>query len=121
MAKMRYILFQLGSNWEFVEMPAEYAYQLSALNLRLHKEISKLTAERVPKLPVAIAECEHLELLQEEARAVNGLEYMNRLEQAFAGIQEEHYPLIALLTEIRALQAQMEQWYEEEAEAAGIQ
>lgn len=121
MVRMRYILFQLGGDWEFVEMPAEYAYQLSALNLRLHKEISKLTAEQVPKLPVAIAECEQLELLQEETRACNGLEYMNRLEQAFVGIQEEHYPLVALLTEIRALQAQMEQWYEEETKASGIQ
>jgi hypothetical protein len=31
-------------------------------------------------------------------------------------LKEEAYPLIALLTEIRALLAQLEQWYEEEAE-----
>ncbi|MBN3523385.1 hydrolase/acyltransferase [Paenibacillus apiarius] len=116
MPKMRYVLFQREGTLEFVEMPSDYAYQLSALNLRLCKEIGKLTASGVPKLPAAVAECDHLELLREEDTIINGLDYVNRLERAFASIQEDQYPLIALLTEIRALQAQMEQWYEEEYE-----
>jgi hypothetical protein len=41
---------------------------------------------------------------------------LNNLEQDFAQIKEQSYPLISLLTEIRALQAQLEQWYEEEYE-----
>ncbi|MNO09229.1 hypothetical protein D3C81_2322640 [compost metagenome] len=46
---------------------------------------------------------------------LNGLEYINQLEKAFASIRETSYPLVSLLTEIRALQAQLEQWYEENA------
>jgi len=115
MPKMRYIILQHESNLEFIEMPSDYAYQLSALNLRLNKEVSKLTADRVPVLPLAIAECDTLELLQESSSIESGLDYLNRLEQSFASIQEKSYPLISLLTEIRALQAQLEQWYEEEA------
>ncbi|MNG39073.1 hypothetical protein D3C84_1269940 [compost metagenome] len=49
-------------------------------------------------------------------RIVSGLDYLNELERDFASIQEKSYPLISLLTEIRALQAQLEQWYEEEYE-----
>lgn len=116
MSNMRYIIFQRESELEFVEMPADYAYQLSALNLRLNKEIGKLTAANVPKLPIAIAECEQLELLREQDQLIAGIDYMHRLERAFSGIQETEYPLISLLTEIRALLAQLEQWYEEEAE-----
>lgn len=103
---------------EFVEMPESHAYQLSALNRRLHKEISKLTASNVPELPRVIAECEALEVLDPNCSVVNGLEYMNQLEASFSSIDEQSYPLIALLTEIRALQAQLEQWYEEEYEEA---
>lgn len=116
MPRMRYVIMQQEQELQFVEMPEEYAYQLSALNLRLNKEIDKLTAENVPGLPRAVAECESLELLREEHQLESGLAYINRLEQAFASIKEEHYPLISLLTEIRALQAQLEQWYEEEEE-----
>ncbi|GAK41040.1 hydrolase/acyltransferase [Paenibacillus urinalis] len=115
MSKMRYIILQhAAGQLEFVEMPSDYAYQLSALNLRLHKEISKLTADAVPALPRAIAECDQLDLLEEQYAITGGLDYINQLEQSFASVKEEHYPLIALLTEIRALQAQLEQWYEEE-------
>ncbi|UHA72003.1 hydrolase/acyltransferase [Paenibacillus sp. 481] len=114
MPKMRYIIFQREGELEYVEMPTDYAYQLSALNLRLHKEIGKLTAAHVPLLPIAVAECDNLELLHESHTIINGLEYLNQLERSFANIREQEYPLIALLTEIRALQAQMEQWYEEE-------
>ncbi|SET96048.1 hydrolase/acyltransferase [Paenibacillus sp. NFR01] len=118
MPKMRYVILQQQQALQFVEMPEEYAYQLSALNLRLNKEIDKLTADNVPDLPLAVAECDALELLREGYTLESGIDYINRLERAFAAIQESHYPLIALLTEIRALQAQLEQWYEEEAENA---
>lgn len=114
MPTMRYCILQQGSELIFVEMPADYAYQLSALNLRLGKEVGKLTAEQVPVLPVVVAECEHLELLRESDRIESGLDYINKLESSFAAIPESSYPLISLLTEIRALQAQLEQWYEEE-------
>lgn len=114
MPEMKYVIMQLHHQIQFVEMPATHAYQLSALHHRLHKELDKLTAANVPELPVAIAECERIEFVHPEYNAVHGLEYINELERSFANIQETAYPLISLLTEIRALQAQLEQWYEEE-------
>lgn len=114
MPNMRYVILQLNDKLQYVEMPSDYAYQLSALNLRLNKEFSKLTAPDKPELPLAIAECDNLDLLQESAQLVSGLDYINKLERTFASLDETHYPLISLLTEIRALQAQLEQWYEEE-------
>jgi hypothetical protein len=115
MPDMSYVIFQQEQGQlEFVQMPASHAYQLSALNLRLHKELSKLTADNVPKLPRAVAECTNLELLNESDSVISGLEYINELERNFAAIREAAYPLVSLLTEIRALQAQLEQWYEEE-------
>ncbi|WP_199624335.1 hydrolase/acyltransferase [Paenibacillus alkalitolerans] len=111
---MRYIVLFDGKALDFVEMPASHAYQLTALHHRLHKEIGKLTAENVPALPQAVAECDALELVNKDYTLTGGLEYMNRLEGTFAGIKERSYPLVSLLTEIRALQAQLEQWYEEE-------
>ncbi|CAM3512367.1 MULTISPECIES: hypothetical protein [Paenibacillus] len=116
MPTMRYVILQRQHELDFVEMPSDYAYQLSALNLRLNKEIDKLTAPGKPRLPIAIAECDSLDLLQESMSIRNGLEYINELEQSFASLNESEYPLIALLTEIRALQAQLEQWYEEEGQ-----
>lgn len=113
MEKHRYGVLKLGDRLEFVEMPESHMYQLTALNRRLHKEIVKLTAANKPELPHLIAECESLELIDTSYPLLNGLEYLNQLEQAFSSIQESSYPLISLLTEIRALQAQMEQWYEE--------
>ncbi|GGF95802.1 hydrolase/acyltransferase [Paenibacillus abyssi] len=114
MPTMRYIIMKSDAAISVVEMPASHAYQLSALNLRLHKEIDKLTADNVPRLPYAIAECADLELHSPSITVTGGLDYMNALEKDFSGIQEKSYPLISLLTEIRALQAQLEQWYEEE-------
>jgi len=111
---MRYHILFTGDKLEFVEMPASHAYQLTALHQRLHKEIGKLTAENVPSLPLAVAECDALEIVDPAHSVTSGLEYMNRLEQSFAAVQERSYPLVSLLTEIRALQAQLEQWYEEE-------
>lgn len=114
MPTMRYVILHGPDGLEYVEMPATHAYQLSALFLRLHKEIGKLTADNVPRLPRVSAECADLELLDPSASVVSGLEFMTRLERRFAEIREHSYPLISLLTEIRALLAQLEQWYEEE-------
>jgi hypothetical protein len=120
--KQRYGVLKLGERLEFVEMPESHMYQLTALNRRLHKEIVKLTAANTPELPRLIAECDSLELIDPDYPLLNGLEYINHLEQAFTAIQESSYPLVSLLTEIRALQAQLEQWYEEaEEERLGAQ
>lgn len=116
-SKKKFAILKLHDRIEFVEMPATHLYQLTALNQRLHKEIEKLTAKQVPPLPHVIAECENLEWLNPKYSIIDGLTYLNHLEQTFAAINEKQYPLISLLTEIRALQAQLEQWYEEEMEA----
>jgi hypothetical protein len=116
MAKMRYGMLQLGDALEFVEMPATHMYQLTALNRRLHKEIAKFTTGNIPVLPIMAIECDNLEIMDERYPVTNGLDYINRLERDFASITETAYPLISLLTEIRALQAQLEQWYEDELE-----
>jgi len=110
---MRYHILLNDGRPEFVEMPASHAYQLTALLQRLHKEIGKLTAENVPPLAEAIAECDALEIVHTDYAVTSGLEYLTRLERAFSSIRETRYPLISLLTEIRALLAQLEQWYEE--------
>jgi len=115
MPDMTHVLLQRADgSLLFVEMPASHAYQLSALNLRLHKELSKLTADNVPALPRAVAEVGRLELLEGAAERIGGMAYVNELEASFASVRESAYPLVSLLTEIRALQAQLEQWYEEE-------
>ncbi|WP_028553081.1 hypothetical protein [Paenibacillus sp. UNC451MF] len=118
MSKMKYAILQLDTTIEFVELPASHMYQLTALNLRLHKELEKLTASNVPSLPKVIAECDGLDIVNLEYKLHHGLEYINQLEQAFSSINEQAYPLVSLLTEIRALQAQLEQWYEDEEELA---
>ena len=112
----RYGLLTGKDYLEIVEMPTSHMYQLTALFVRLHKELGKLTADNIPALPVIAAEFDHLELLDPTLTVTTGLSYINRLEQQFASVHETAYPLIALLTEIRALQAQLEQCYEEEAE-----
>ncbi|MBH5319165.1 hydrolase/acyltransferase [Paenibacillus sp. GSMTC-2017] len=113
MATMRYVLLKEQHSIAFVEMPATHAYQLSALNLRLHKELDKLTADNVPTLPYAVAECDNVDLHDTSIAIIGGLDYINSLEKEFSDTKEKSYPLISLLTEIRALQAQLEQWYEE--------
>lgn len=115
--KFKYVWLQNGGALTLVEMPADYAYQLSALNLRLHKELDKLTVVNKPILPTVIAESGPELIVHDVTLDVQGgLDYMVTLERSFAELKEEAYPLIALLTEIRALLAQLEQWYEEEAE-----
>ncbi|WP_058301610.1 hypothetical protein [Gorillibacterium timonense] len=112
---LRYVLLRTGEQLQFVSMPASHLYQLTALLGRLHKETGKLTAEPKPVLPFALAECDNLELVDRTLPVENGLAYINRLESEFAALPERAYPLVSLLTEIRALQAQLEQWYEEES------
>jgi hypothetical protein len=115
--KYKYVWLQHESELTIVEMPSDYAYQLSALNLRLHKEVTKLTVTPTWILPKVIAESGPELIIHHEHLIVqNGLAYMETLEKNFATLDEKTYPLVALLTEIRALLAQLEQWYEEEAE-----
>lgn len=111
---MRYLLLNELDSLRFVAMPESYMYQLVALIKRLHKEVDKLTIADRPSLPVVIAEMSQLELVNQTYRVEEGLEYVSALEQRFAKLKEENYPLISLLTEIRALQAQLEFLQEEE-------
>ena len=111
---MRYCLLQGSNGLQFVAIPKDHMYQLIALIHRLHKEIHKLTTEAKPSLPIVLAECSELEIHSSDCQFVTGLDYINELEQSFANIQESHYPLISLLTEIRAFQAQLEYLAEDE-------
>lgn len=111
---MRYLLLQEGIGLQFVALPESHMYQLVALLKRLHKEIDKLTIADRPELPHIVAECAELELLASEYAVVDGLDYVSHLERRFASLQESEYPLISLLTEIRALQAQLEYLRDEE-------
>ncbi|WP_027416686.1 hypothetical protein [Aneurinibacillus terranovensis] len=113
---MRYCILMMDGRVEFVTMPSGYMYQLVALLRRLHKEIDKLTAASRPALPVVLGECSELELHDENSRMIPGLTYLTHLEQQFANVKEENYPLISLLTEIRALHAQLEYLAEEGVE-----
>ena len=117
---MRYALLAKGAQLSFVEMPSTHMYQLAALLGRLHKEIDKLSAGNKPDLPTLMAECDNLDVTDKSVHLWNGLDYINELEKTFAAIRETEYPLISLLTEIRALQAQLEQWYEEAEEADAV-
>lgn len=111
---MRYILLEQSTKLLFVSLPEPYMYQLVALLKRLHKEIDKLTITDKPTLPTVIAECNGLELLSSEHAVMEGISYVSDLERQFARLQETNYPLISLLTEIRALLAQLEFLQEEE-------
>ena len=111
---MRYCLLNGQKGLEFIAIPADHMYQFIALNRRLHKEIDKLTTPNKPALPDVLAECSKLDLLSTDYTVQKGLEYINHLEKQFAEIKEENYPLISLLTEIRAFQAQLEYLEEEE-------
>jgi hypothetical protein len=113
---MRYALLKDEHHYWFVEMPKTHMYQLLALLRRLHKEVGKLTVEILPKVPHPVAEFSNLELLDAGYRLYSGIEFITELENTFVALKESNYPLISLLTEIRALQAQLEQWYEEQEE-----
>ncbi|QDX92372.1 hydrolase/acyltransferase [Brevibacillus laterosporus] len=111
---MRYLLLQKNNGLFFVQMPSSHMYQLLALLKRLHKEHDKLTVVIRPELPDVLGECSDLELLSQELRIIDGLSYINELEASFSCLNETEYPLLSLLTEIRALQAQLEGLAEEE-------
>lgn len=111
---MRYLLLQETDKLLFVSLPETHMYQLVALLKRLHKEIDKLTISNRPTLPVIIGECTGLELLTPGFTITEGIAYVSGLEQQFSRLQETEYPLISLLTEIRALLAQLEHLQEEE-------
>ncbi|USG66353.1 hydrolase/acyltransferase [Brevibacillus ruminantium] len=111
---MRYLILQEKTGLRFVAMPESYMYQLIALLKRLQKEIDKLTIAERPELPAVVAECGGLELISETVQIEDGLAYVSQLEKRFSALQEDVYPLISLLTEIRALQAQLEFLLEEE-------
>lgn len=110
---MRYLLLQASDQLVFVSLPETHMYQLVALLKRLHKEIDKLTIANRPTLPTIIGECADLELLSSSYCIVEGITYVSELEKQFARLQEAEYPLISLLTEIRALLAQLEHLQEE--------
>lgn len=109
---MRYCILTNGQQTEFIALPGEYTDQFIALIRRLHKEIDKLTVEQPPILPVVLGEVDEIHWI-ENSPAIDGLAYIHQLEKQFANVQEENYPLISLLTEIRALQAQLEHLVEE--------
>lgn len=113
---MRFAWMRRNQECFVVSMPEDHMYQLTALHVRLHKEIDKLTADQKPVLATVIAECADLDILDNTVSVYGGYEYLTELERTFAVVPEKEYPLISLLTEIRALQAQMEQWEEEQAE-----
>ncbi|UFJ40954.1 hydrolase/acyltransferase [Brevibacillus humidisoli] len=115
---MRYLLLADSDRLCFVSLPDSYMYQLVALIKRLYKEIDKLTSEEKPPLPKLIAECGSLDLYADDCPVLPGLTYVSELEQRFARLPETQYPLISLLTEIRALQAQLE-FLQEEEESLG--
>ncbi|RKD22601.1 hydrolase/acyltransferase [Ammoniphilus oxalaticus] len=110
---MRYCLLQGENGLQFIAIPKDHMYQLVALIHRLHKEIDKLTAKEKPTLPIVLAECSELEILSPHCEIISGLDYINELEKSFNDVQETEYPLISLLTEIRAFQAQLEYLAEE--------
>ncbi|MBO8164062.1 MAG: hydrolase/acyltransferase [Brevibacillus sp.] len=113
---MRYLLLSEANRLCFVSLPEAYMYQLVALIKRLYKEIDKLTSAEKPSLPRLIAECSSIQLYADDCDVLPGLTYVTMLEQRFARLKETQYPLISLLTEIRALQAQLEFLQEEEEE-----
>lgn len=113
---MRYLLLSDDGRPFFVRLPETYMYQLVALVKRLYKEIDKLTSTEKPVLPTLIAECSDLELYDQAWPVLPGLKYVNTLEQRFSQLPETQYPLISLLTEIRALKAQLEFLEEEESQ-----
>jgi hypothetical protein len=111
----RYMIALGTEDIKFIYMPATHMYQLVALNLRLQKEITKLTADVLPELDEFIADVDDIHIYAAGAgvcEIYSGLEYLNELEKLFMDIDEREYPIVSLLTEIRALQAQLEQFFE---------
>jgi hypothetical protein len=110
---MHYCILEQGENIQFVSIPDEYVNQFIALIRRLHKEIDKLTVAMPPSLPYVIGESHHIDWL-EKSPVQDGLSFLIKLENEFIELEESNYPIIALLTEIRALKAQFEHLLEED-------
>jgi hypothetical protein len=109
---MRYCILELDGHIQFVSIPDEYVNQFIALIRRLHKEINKLTVKDIPNLPYVLGESHHIEWL-EKPPVQDGLSFLIHLEHDFMELEENQYPVISLLTEIRALKAQFEHLLEE--------
>ncbi|HBI02935.1 MAG TPA: hydrolase/acyltransferase [Paenibacillaceae bacterium] len=109
---MRYCILEQGDQIQFVSIPDDYMNQFIALIHRLHKEIDKLTVAVPPSLPHVIGESHHIDWLG-KSPVQDGLSYLIHLESDFIELEESNYPIIALLTEIRALKAQFEHLLEE--------
>jgi len=97
-----------------ISIVPSHMYQFTALIYRLHKEISKLTVDTIPVVPEVLLECGPVEVTSPDIMIQDGLDYINTLEKRFSELKEENYPLISLLTEIRAFQAQLEYLLEEQ-------
>jgi hypothetical protein len=113
---LKYCLIKENEQLYLVEIAQTHMYQFTALIFRLHKEIEKLTvhADSIPILPEVLLECSNADVSSSLVNVVNGLEYINGLEKRFAILKDENYPVISLLTEIRAFQAQLEFLFEED-------
>jgi hypothetical protein len=110
---MRYCLINEAERLFLVSIDAAYMYQFTALIYRLHKEVEKLTVAHPPFIPEVLLECTEAEVSSPQIEPLDGLSYINQLEARFAKLQDETYPVISLLTEIRAFQAQLEYLIEE--------
>jgi desulfoferrodoxin (superoxide reductase-like protein) len=110
---MRYCILEQGESIQFVSIPDEYVNQFIALIRRLHKEIGKLSVSLPPSLPHVLGESHHIDWL-EKSHVQDGLSYLIHLENDFMELEDSQYPVIALLTEIRALKAQFEHLLEED-------
>lgn len=109
---MRYCILEQGEKILFISIPDEYMNQFIALIHRLHKEIDKLTVANAPSLPRVLGESHHIDWL-EKSPVQDGLSYLIHLEDDFIELEENQYPIISLLTEIRAIKAQFEHLLEE--------
>ncbi|WP_025026347.1 hypothetical protein [Caldalkalibacillus mannanilyticus] len=111
---MNYCLIQEDKKLRLISIVPTHMYQFTALIFRLHKEVNKLTVDKLPLIPEVLLECNEVEVAADSIQVQDGLEYINELEARFAALKEENYPLISLLTEIRAFQAQLEYLLEEQ-------
>jgi hypothetical protein len=111
---LKHCLIKENDQLILVSIAETHMYQFTALIFRLHKEVSKLTVEHLPSVPEVLLECAQAEVNSNDIQVMEGLDYINELEARFAKLKEENYPLLSLLTEIRAFQAQLEFLLEEQ-------
>jgi len=104
---MRYLLVQNKGVYTIIAVTNEYMDQFIGLIRRLRKELPKIKSNFLPQLPVILAEFRYLEL-HEEVPLIDGNNFLDELERDFMNITETTYPVRSLLTEIRAVKAQLE-------------